>query len=412
MPAWYESPYTGLFSVLVRPTRRPHDPEVYVAAAQSPPWFVGEPELGGSGAGWTADDAEFACVGEAIERLLARALPCDDFIESSHARWPLKEAAIEPDRWVLFSEEQYQLEGFPFAALTEDTVCRWACCRRYPTGEPVWVPEEMVYLLPRHGACQRIVAGYSTGLSCGRHDNPVLLRGVQEVIERDALVGSWWGDYALEEWPPQDVRELLGDRVWRRIERPNLDYHFYRICSPFSEHVTMISVGGLDLEGWVFSVGSACRETFSESWRKALLEAIQGRHCVRRLLAEWNENGQPDITTPTTFFEHALYYAVNRQRIAETPLHRAASPIRKPDSQRREGLSDLQGRLGDDRPILFRNMTPPGLAAARFDWTVLRVVIPGLQPLHGNHWLPFLGGPLWQPRRWSDWGFILPHPFA
>jgi hypothetical protein len=71
----------------------------------------------------------------------------------------------------------------------------------------------------------------------------------------------------------------------------------------------------------------------------------------------------------------------------------------------------LRERLGAARPVLFRVLTPPGLAAARAGWVVLRVLVPGLQPLHGHHGLPFLGGPLWAPRRLDDWRTMPPHPF-
>ena len=40
-------------------------------------------------------------------------------------------------------------------------------------------------------------------------------------------------------------------------------------------------------------------------------------------------------------------------------------------------------------------------------WHVLRVMVPGLQPLHGNHLLPHLGGPLWAPRGWKEWSAML-----
>ena len=58
-----------------------------------------------------------------------------------------------------------------------------------------------------------------------------------------------------------------------------------------------------------------------------------------------------------------------------------------------------------------RLMTPPGIASARLGWCVVRVVVPGLQPMHGHHALPFLGGPLWAPRPLADWANVLPHPF-
>jgi ribosomal protein S12 methylthiotransferase accessory factor len=399
-----------MLTQLVRVPRRPHDPAVHISAGQTPPWFEGEVEFGGSGAGWTAEDADLACLGEALERVLARALPCDHSIESSWEDWTLDERPIAPQRWVLFHEEQYPLEGFPFAPFTDRTICRWVCCREATTGEPVWAPEEFVFLSPRRGECQQFLPGYSTGLSCGRRDDPVLLRGVQEVVERDALVGAWWGAYPLEEWPAAIVLDEVEPIVRQRIERPNLEYRFYRVETPYSDHVTLVSVSGTDAEGWIYSVGSACRETRRQSWEKSLLEAIQGRHCVRQLLARHVQNSAPRLETPTTFFEHALYYTLYPDRLHETPLMRATPAPAESDSSGVETFGVIQSRLGPQRPILFRDLTPPGLAPP--DWRVLRVLVPRLQPLHGDHRFPFLGGPLWSPRRWSDWSSIPPHPFA
>jgi hypothetical protein len=121
----------------------------------------------------------------------------------------------------------------------------------------------------------------------------VLLRGVQEVIERDALVGGWWGRYPVEEWPADSIRQLLEPEIWRRASRPNLTYRFYRIRTPFSRHVTLVSQSGEDDEGWIFSVGSACRETRAASWKA----------CNRsRRIALLTGNGrQPKQGVPTTF---------------------------------------------------------------------------------------------------------------
>src|SRR5436190_884010 len=84
----------------------------------------------------------------------------------------------------------------------DPAVCRWVGFRRAGTGEPWWVPDELAFLNSRPGERPRIAAAVSTGLSCGRPGHPVLLRGLQEVIERDTVVGAWWGRYPLDEWDP------------------------------------------------------------------------------------------------------------------------------------------------------------------------------------------------------------------
>lgn len=412
MAEWLESRFTGMFSSLVRIRPRAHDPEVAITAGEIPGWFPEEPPIGCSGAGWTQSQADAACRGEGIERWFARPLPTEPATEATYAGWSRAEPAIPPGRFVLFHPEQYALPGFPLAPLDEQALCHWTCCRTWPTGEPVWVPEEFVFLTPRRGVCQRHTFGFSTGLSCGGVRDSVLLRGVQEVIERDALVGGWWGTYPVEEWPEDHVRERLGPDLWRRLSRPNLTYRFYRIVTPYSAHVTLVSLAGDEREGWTFSVGSACRETRDASWRKSLLEAVQGRHCVRRLRAEWEGQGSRPLGVPTGFFEHALYYALHPEHLARTVLERGPRSPDPTDEEATEPLAELAQRLGAEQPILFRLLTPPFLSQGEDDWLVLRVVIPGLQPLHADHRFPFLGGPLWQGRPLREWEQIPPHPFA
>ena len=414
MSAWYDDRFTGIFTQFVNVPLRAHDPDISICAAEMPSWFEGEVGLGCSGAGWTAEQAVAACLGEGIERLLARWLPDDRSVRSSVAKWSLDEPPIAPGGIVLFHEDQYRNNNFPLAPFTDEAVLRWVQCREVGTGRAIWAPEDLVFLVSRPGECQRLSHGYSTGLSCGVDADLVVLRGAQEVIERDALVGGWWGRYSVEEHSVETIRGALGEAFWRRVDRPNLTYRGYLIRSPFSDHVTMVSVSGDDDEGWVFSVGTACRETREASWRKSVLEAIQGRHCVRMLLGEQVTASEDTKIKgpPTTFFEHALHYTLQPEQLRATVLENADSPCKNNSAEDSENMNDLQRRLGLQHPILFRNLTPPPLIANHPEWVVMRVLIPGLQPLHGDHRFPFLGGPLWVPRPLDEWKSVPPHPFA
>jgi ribosomal protein S12 methylthiotransferase accessory factor len=404
---WYASRFTGLFTQFGPVPPRPHDPALAVWAGTVPPGGGREQELATGGAGWNPEAAEAACVGEALERLQAYPLPDDQTVRASWQDWPLDEPAVEPAAWVLFHAEQYAQPGFPFQPFGSATECDWVCCRHAVTGEPWWAPAEFVYLFARLGTRHRLCPSVSTGLSCGRCGDPVLLRGLQEVLERDGVLGAWWGRYPLEEWDAKEIFDLLGAEIACRVSRPNLRYRFYRVASPFSAHVTAVTVEGEDREGYCFSIGSACRETRRAAWEKALLEALHGRHYVRHLKA--SRSPQP-IQEPADFAEHARYYSLRPERLQETVLHRPTAPTadRLPD---REELPALIERLGSRRPVLFRLMTPPAIAAEEPDWLTLKVLVPGLQPLHGHHRFAHLGGPLWAPRGLAEHSRMPPHPF-
>jgi ribosomal protein S12 methylthiotransferase accessory factor YcaO len=266
-----------------------------------------------------------------------------------------------------------------------------------------------VYLSLPRGWYAQLCPLVSSGLSCGQWGQPVLLRGLQEAIERDALVGAAWGSYPLAEYDAGSIFASLNPSLPPRLLRPNLRYRFFRIVTPFSDHVTAVTLEGDDHEGYCFSVGAACRETRMASWEKAVLEAVQGRHYVRFLKSRRRPDERVDV--PASFADHALYYSVHPERLRETVLGRPAQGGSDANGGGIEDMSHLKARLGPDRPVLFRNLTPPGIAMEQLGWCVLRVVVPGLQPLHGHHALPFLGGPLWSPRGWKEWASMPPHPF-
>ncbi|MBI3267602.1 MAG: YcaO-like family protein [Planctomycetes bacterium] len=403
--------YTGLFTSFDAPLGRPHDPDVPLWAGSLAGSGTRAQVVHVGGAGWTPEQARAACLGEAIERFDTRVLDADRIVEATYRDWPLEETAVAPERWVLFHPEQYALPGFPFRPFTQATPCRWACFREAGTGATTWIPEEFGFLFGRAGAEHGLAPSISTGLSCGRWGDPVLLRGLQEVVERDALVGAWWGAHALEEWPAERVFFLLGEDTAHRVRRPHLGYRFYRVRTPFTAHATIATVEGEDREGFLFSTGAACRETRAESFRKALLEALQGWHYVRFLKGRRGADPPAD-EPPRDFSEHALYYALHPERLDRTPLRNAPCAEEEGDEGPAEGLDELRARLGVRQPVLFRNVTPPSIAGAAPEWYVLKVVVPGLQPLHGHHHLPHLGGSLWAPRGWAAWQDVLPHPFA
>jgi ribosomal protein S12 methylthiotransferase accessory factor len=249
-------------------------------------------------------------------------------------------------------------------------------------------------------------------LAAGRTGEPILLRGLQEVIERDAVVGAWWGRYPLEEFSFSNVLAQLDDEASRRMIRPNLTYRLLRIITPFSDHATMVTLEGEDREGYCFSIGAACRETRELSWMKSLLEAIHSRHYVRYLKAQVANGAMKMDRLPSSFAEHVVYYSLHSHELRLTVLGEATKPADECSrSAGSEPLARLLERLGPDHPVLFRSMTPPALVCENLGWHVLRVAVPGVQPLHGHHDYPHLGGPLWSPRSLADWHTMSPHPF-
>lgn len=391
--------------------RGPGDPALAISGGTLARRDGSEQEVGG--AGWADEAAQAACLGEAIERLAPAPARRDRLITASYAGWPLRdEPAVPPTAWVLFHPEQHAQPGFPFAPFGPHTECEWVAFRELLSGDPRWVPLELGYLQPGPRP-HRIAPGVSTGLAAASTREQALLRGLQEVLERDALVGAWWGRYPLEPWPSAAVLAQL-EGAAARVERPGLELAFWRIDTPWAGHVTVCAATRRDARGPLLALGSACRETRAASWEKSLLEALQGLPYVDRLREELRRGERPPPERLASFADHALYYTAHPERLGETPLGRAGGGVvpEPPAPGALERLPALAARLGPDRPVLWRIMTPPEVGWAHDDWHVLRVVVPGLQPLHGVAALAHLGGPLWAPRGLREHLAAPPHPFA
>ena len=406
---WNDDAYSGIFTRFGRIASLPHDPDLSVWSGSLAPRGPRAGELVVGGAGWDDDEAHGACLGEGVERLEPYPLPGDVAVESSYRRWPLDEPAVDPGRWVLFHREQYAQEGFPFEPFTPDTPTSWVPFREVQSGEAVWVPREMGYLFLGPGERHRLAPGISTGLASGRRGAPVLLRGLQEVIERDAVLGAWWGSYRLEEWRAEQVLGRQDRSLEERLFRPHLRYRFYRVASPASSHVTLVSVQGRERRATVLGIGSACRETREASFRKSIAEAVHSYRYARHLVEGLSPGEMKALEELSDFSHHAVHYTLHPDALRETVLERAGPPAGGAEPV--EDLPVLLERLGPDRPVLFRSMTPPALAAEVGGWCVLKVIVPGLQPLHGDRRSAHLGGPLWAPRGLSEWERTPPHPF-
>lgn len=399
---WVDNAFNGVVTAMGPVPVAAHDPDVQLWGAtlsRSGPRTQTD-QIGG--AGWTTEAARLACTGEAIERFQPYPLPTDGLLRGCYSELE-GQTRLSPSQLRQFHPAQYNAAN-PFEPFSEDSVCDWAVCRDLRSGEPVLAPAETIFLYPP-GNLHRFGPGISTGLSCGRRSQPVALAGLREVLERDAVVGAWWGVYDLQELSDHPLRHDA--KLMARVSRPNLRYRFYRVRSPHTDTVTLVSLTGEDLAGPLFSIGSACREDLARSFEKSLLEAIQGRHFVRYLArsgAPLSRDGAPH-----NFVQHATYYSQHPLRLKDTVLEnatRVASALPQGKEDRRALLERLA-----DRRVIARLMTPPAVSQVGADWQVVRVWVEGMQALHGDHGLPFLGGPLWR-RPVADWQHIPPHPFA
>jgi ribosomal protein S12 methylthiotransferase accessory factor len=368
-------------------------PRAYIATAEpaEATYTLGTPALNrGMAASCDRDRALMKAVGESIERYCG-AFP-GEMVLSSAARLA---GAVAPERFELFTPQQYDDPAFSLPRFDDDTVMRWVEGTSLATGNQAYLPGVMVYV--PHQAVEgevRVCDQISTGLACAHSRSSALAKGIMEVVERDALMITWHNRL-----PAKRVRYDLIDDPFVRAASEMFEGMALRVdlyCVTVDVPVPVVlGVGRSTVEQAPYTVlGLGTASDPVRAVGLALEEVALGVWGVRVNAAhsepeaggdweslEWRGSAyalQPELGANLAFLD-----AGPEVEVSELPRVEASSP-----------LVELRA--------LTSCLTAQGLEPFGFDLTtddvdsvgfkVCRVIVPGMRPLDIKHSRRFLGG--------------------
>lgn len=382
------------------------------------------------GAGETLEASLAATIGEAVERY------CMLFHDKSRmvlgAYRDLGGPAVSPDRLRLHSRRQLEdpRRRTRLAYFDEDTRLRWAWGWSLTQDCARLVPAALVYLGYEHGPDEAdIGSSASTGLAAGLTPEAAILSGLYEVVERDAFALSWLFRQVRHKLLVDDAElraRLLADFA---VDGARVRLDLFDLTSDIPIPSVLAVLRRPAEFGPALCVGAASRLSPRQAVRKSLLELGQGLPYLRTLMAQDRDwAARDDYADLTSFDDHLLVYNKRSDM--------AAAALAFYDAARETGLSSLPdrstGRLKGDvercvdllaqagHEVIVVALTTPDLREAGF--SVVRVLVPGLVPLHGDHGWPYLGVARlrelpwrlgWVDREQDPLAAInpLPHPF-
>lgn len=345
---------------------------------------------------WSADVAEAAAIGEALERYSASYVPDDGLVVATAEE--LGADTVAPERFALFAEQQYAAPGFPFRPFRRDTVVSWVEGFALPGGERAYLPAQLVFMPWQRRSAREARVGHATssGLACAATLEEAVLTGLLELVERDAFMLAWHNRLSLPllDWSGDPELTWLDRRYFApaRLRYSAVDLSVF-LGIPTVLGVVHGAPGALGALG----VGAASAPSVGVAWRKALSEAFSVQRWVRdRALEEPELLGRPaaDIRT---FDDHTLYYADERR--AESCAFLDSSPVRRAagDVPPLEGANVLElieavaRRLSDHGVSAYAaDVTSPDVRAAGL--RVVHIVAPELCQLDVVEGARFLGG--------------------
>jgi ribosomal protein S12 methylthiotransferase accessory factor len=385
------SPYTGIVRRVDECLHATSDPPIFRVACE-----VGRDErilgvsldhlAGAGGAGATRAEAAASAVGEALERYSASFVPDDALVVAS--AFELGPDAVDPGRFALFSDRQHTGSGFPFRRFTRDTRVAWIAGRSLPHGEPAWLPAELVFLAGAALEGERPI-GYATssGMACAETRAAALVRGLCELLERDAFMIMWSNRLSLPllEW---SADHRIGELDRRLFEPTGLAYAavdlscFHRVPSVLGVVRARGRCAG------ALGVGAGTGPTVERAWWKALAEAFAARAAGAKLALL-----ESAVERIESFEDHIRFYADDRR--AEAADFLDASPARVPTGAVAplggEQVKELCERVAAAGSSAYAvDVTSPDVA--ELGLTVTKVVAPELCALDVAHAARFLGG--------------------
>jgi ribosomal protein S12 methylthiotransferase accessory factor len=373
----------------------------------------------------THDVALAKAIGESLERYCASVY---NPAQVKVATYPeLGETATDPRRFLLFHPLQERSAMFPYARLTKASRLGWVQAFSLTRNEPTLVPATMVHL-PYQPLTpdDRFEVCPLSGYACGNTLEEAILRGLCEVVERDAFMIFWYHWLPV---PAIDLMSLTTSEVIKALARfQGSPVHLF--CSSLTTDV------GIPV--------ALCALTSRRSGWPATTVAMSAGLCmetaVAGALAELSANlllvsshlQYPQRSVPRSPYEvlemedHGLFYAWPQMLPALDPLLRpgwsvAARDLSLPVSgDVKANVDQCVRRLAHcDVEVIAVDITVPEVEEQGF--RVVKVLAPGMRPIDfGTRW-PHLGGqrlyqaPLrmgYRTAKRDPWQLnLFPHPF-
>lgn len=395
------SPKTGIVRNLGCLPRNPGEPSPHIVSSTLTAFHrfsTNKADFAATGTSLSRDQALRSAAGEAVERYCAALSDFHTLIYGSYDGLTEQGyAALHPDAFTLFTDEQYAVEDFPYAKPREEHTFFWMPGMRLTPehdGERILIPAALIFNQFQHvGDAVRLCPDIHPGVASGFSRTRVLTDALLEIVERDAMMIHW-----LNRLP---VTGIASDNALEALRRdcgipPDLELHLAFLETDLE--VPCIYALLLDTRNYL--LGGGCSASFSTDLaaRKAVCEAVQilllsrevrrgekGRLALRKgEIAPAFLDPQARKSLPfTSLLRNLGYYLDPSTWDTLEDLRSPGRYIRLRDCERTVSKEDAYSALlsrfikAGLSPVCVDITTPD---VAELGWHVCRVTVPGAVP--------------------------------
>ena len=395
---------SGLVRKLHFPALATDDPELanaYAQPADTMPIFGRRALNEGRAVSVRPERAAIKAICETIERYCATGY--DERTLPLLRQADLKGRVAGPEEFALYSDAQYAAGTVSFSPPTVTEPVRWLQATSIPSGEPVWVPAQFVFIPYEPAPMEPVFDNLqSTGLACGSTRADAILGGLLEVVERDAFMVAW---RLQRPGRPIDVthpENREARTLMQRLRSRGLKVRATALDNEAAVPVIMVCISNDGNQYPHLVCGFGTSLDIDHAILLALEEAALGQVVLRRA------SQRPDVPapqSPASLIEHAMRFALDPTACAEVEFLFDGAPVTAAELGSRTMEEAVAHLAQTGFEPLYVDITTPDISDCGL--SVVKVLIPGMQPLDIDHRHLHLGG------HRLDTGVVnwQPHPF-
>lgn len=350
--------------------------------------------------GGSALDGESALaksIGEAVERHCASFYDPASVAYAAYAE--IRDHAVNPADFVLWSGEQYATPGFPYARPDERATIGWVPAWSLMRQVPVYVPASLAHVTYQPMAPGEVfeiapVSGYAAGIT----PEEAVLGALLEVVERDAFMIFWRNRLAV---PGYDLRSFGDGAVHDTLSRYStapVRLFCSRLTTDIGIPVSFAVMMGAHPSLPAAMIGASANLDEERAIAKAFQEAAMV-HLLTRTLHEtrgpWRPRRPEEVITQE---DHALFFASKERLPLLDPILRPRSLVARDALAKEGGGADVKAQIDTcvarlaaaGLEAFIVDITLPAMRGLGF--TVVKALIPGAQPLDFGSHHPHVGG--------------------
>lgn len=355
-------------------------------------------------------------LGEAFERYSIAMQP-KNLIWDSYKH--LRKKAINPNKFVSFSGSQNISE---FKTYNDDnSKLNWITAFSFIRKRAVFIPAQLIFVPYRFNPEEPIIRfPITTGAACYSSLKGAILRGLLEVIERDAFMISYLNKLSPNIINIRNSQNKTFKKISSLIERYNFEFYVLDISTDvpvYSILAIIIDKTGL---GPAVSLGMKSDLNVNDAIIGAIEEAFRGRFWIRDIMTREKLKNIKEIKKKKRYIsdlkERGLFWS-RVQMIDKIKFFFRGKkiPVENLPVKTKNLNTLLEWFKKENIEVLSVNVTPSGLKNKQI--YVAKVLVPEFQPLYLDESFPY-----WEGRRLREvpkklgFDFLkeinkFPHPF-